>query len=248
MNCSQEMTYIILPGDNLYQISRYYRTPVTDILARNPDIDPYNLQVGRKILLCPGEGYTTHPQNGNPRPDPAAQIALQKEMRKVWEQHVYWTRMLLISIAERLPDQEATAARLLKNPADIAAVFANYYSPDVANLIAQLLTEHLQIGGALITALRDGNTAEAERLNTLWYQNADQMAEAFSSINPYYDRETMQNMLYEHLDLTTQEVAARLAKNYPADIQAFDRVEQDALSMADHFSQGIMKQFPQRFG
>ena len=44
-----------------------------------------------------------------------------------------------------------------------------------------------------------------------------------------------------------EEVAARLARNYPADIKAFDQVEQEALSMADYFSSGIMRQFPQRF-
>ncbi|MCL2676205.1 MAG: hypothetical protein FWE84_06495 [Firmicutes bacterium] len=73
------------------------------------------------------------------------------------------------------------------------------------------------------------------------------MAEAFAGINPYFNRTELRTMLYRHLDLTTQEVAMRLAGNFAADIKAFDTVEQEALSMADYFSFGIMRQFPQKF-
>jgi hypothetical protein len=169
------------------------------------------------------------------------------KMRFVWLQHVYWTRLLLISIAERLKDLDATEARLLQNPGDIAHVFADYYPPEAALTIAGLLTEHLQIGAELITALRDKHTAQAEALDRRWYANADKMAGAFAGINPYYRREVIRDMLYRHLDLTKQEVSMRLAGNYPADIRAFGAVEQEAIMMADIFTAGIMKQFPHMF-
>jgi len=73
------------------------------------------------------------------------------------------------------------------------------------------------------------------------------MADVFGSINPYYNSEELRKMLYKHLELTTQEVSMRLAGNYKADIDAFDKFEQEAISMADYFSHGIIKQFPDRF-
>ncbi len=172
---------------------------------------------------------------------------LISDMRKVWEQHVYWTRMFLISTAARLDDQAATTARLMRNPKDIANIFENYYGANIANTIESLLVQHLKIGGDLITALRDGRTEDAANLKQQWYKNADQMANAFSRINPYYDMNDLRNMLYTHLDLTTQEVAMRLAGNYPADIQAFDQVEKAVLPMSDYFATGIIRQFPQMF-
>ena len=175
------------------------------------------------------------------------QIMLINDMRLAWEQHVYWTRMLLLSIAHKLSDQEAVTARLLRNPKDIADIFAIYYGGEVAKTIEQLLTEHLQIGADLITALRDKDVAKAERLKKEWYMNADKMANAFAGINPYYVYDTVRQMLYKHLDLTTQEVTLRLAGNYPDDIKAFDQVEQEALSMADFFSAGIIQQFVNKF-
>lgn len=249
MNCPQQTKHTVRENDNLYQLSRYYQTTVQEILAQNPSIDPYNLTVGSTIIICPGERFAMRPGNFNPVicSDPSAQFNLLANMRKAWTQHVYWTRMLLISIAARLPDQDVTAARLMENPADIASIFADYYPADAAKKIERLLTEHLQIGGELITALRDGKTAEADALNRQWYQNADQMADAFSGMNPYYNREKTKRMLHDHLELTTREVTRRLAGHYAADIEAFNKVEEEALAMADYFSTGIMRQLPQRF-
>jgi uncharacterized protein YicC (UPF0701 family) len=176
-------------------------------------------------------------------PNPGTQSDLQWKMRFVWLQHVYWTRLLLISIAERLKDQAATTARLMQNPKDIADLFKPYYGSQTAETIEQLLTEHLQIGAELITALRDSKAEEAARLKALWYANADKMAAAFSGINPYYGYNELRGMLYKHLDLTTEEVAKRLSGDYPADIQAFGRVEQEAIMMADYFTSGIHRQF-----
>lgn len=164
-----------------------------------------------------------------------------------WEQHVYWTRMLLISIVERLNDQEAVIKRLMQNPNDIAMIFADFYDKNTAKAISDLLSEHLSIGAQLITALRDGKKDEAEILNRNWFVNADKMAEAFSKINPYYKYNDLREMLYKHLNLTKKEVTMRLAKDYTSDIEAFNIVENEIMEMADYFVSGIIRQFPQNF-
>jgi len=181
-------------------------------------------------------------------PSPCAkEITLINDMRLAWEQHVYWTRMLLISIAARLEDEPHVTTRLLQNPEDIATIFKRYYPEEIGKTIADLLTEHLVIGAKLITALRDKQTAQASELNRQWYINAHKMADAFCGFNPCYHCDTLRNMFYTHLDLTTREVAARLAGDYLADIAAFDKVEKEALDMADYFTAGLMRAFPKAF-
>lgn len=125
--------------------------------------------------------------------------------------------------------------------------FRRYYGIVVANKIQQLLTEHLSIGKDLIVALKNKNQEEATKLNTKWYQNADEMAEAFSSINPFYPKEEIRNMLYEHLRLTTNEVNNRLQGNYVADINSYDMVQKEILKMSQFFVNGIVRQFPNLF-
>lgn len=158
-----------------------------------------------------------------------------------------WTRMLLISIADNLGDLDATRTRLLENPKDIADIFRRFYGNEVANLIQKLLTEHLVIGEKLIVALKNNNTKLASDLNAQWYKNADDMANAFSSINPFYPRETVRQMLYEHLRLTTDEVSSRLKRDYTADIRAYDLVQKEILAMSQFFVNGIVRQFPELF-
>ena len=155
--------------------------------------------------------------------------------------------MLLISIAEDLNDLEVTQARLLRNPMDIANVFRKYYGSNVANIIQRLLTEHLVIGKNLIVTLKNENQRLVQELNIKWYKNADEMADTFSNINPYYSKEEVRHMLYEHLRLTIDEVTARLNKNYVADIKAYDLVQKEILRMSEFFVNGIVKQFPNLF-
>lgn len=168
-------------------------------------------------------------------------------MNLVWEQHIMWTRMLLISIAENLKDLDATQARLLRNPRDIANVFRPYYGNNVANEIERLLTEHLAIGKDLIVALKNNIQEQATTLERRWYRNADDMADAFSRINPFYPREEIRRMLYEHFRLTTNEVSARLKGDYKEDIRAYDLVQKEILEMSQFFVNGIVRQFPNLF-
>jgi len=50
-----------------------------------------------------------------------------------------------------------------------------------------------------------------------------------------------------HLSTTTAEVVARLNKNWDADVRAIDEVYHHILMMSDALTDGIVKQFPNRF-
>ena len=234
-NC---ILHVIRPGDTLYNLASMYNTTVQEIINMNLALDPYNLRVGQQIIICP---HTDENCISN------AQVTLSDEMNLAWLEHVLWTRLFLISVADDLGDLEATKTRLLENPRTIANIFRKYYGNNNANTIQNLLTEHLTIGGDLIVALKNNNTALAQELNTKWYQNADEMATAFSRMNPFYSRQELQNMLHEHLRLTTEEVSARLRKDYATDIRAYDRVQAEVLKMSQFFVNGIIRQFPNMF-
>jgi len=54
-------------------------------------------------------------------------------------------------------------------------------------------------------------------------------------------------MMNMHLATTTDEVVARLTKNWEGDVHAFDAVYDHILSMSDALADGIVKQFPEKF-
>jgi hypothetical protein len=51
-----------------------------------------------------------------------------------------------------------------------------------------------------------------------------------------------------HLATTTTELVARLNKDWSGDVKAFDAVYDHILHMSDALSDGIVKQFPDKFG
>lgn len=242
LNNLTPILYTIRPGDTLYKIAMEYNTTVQQLIDTNLALDPYSLRVGQQIYI-----YPNYIDEYNDYWISKPQVDLLERMNLVWIEHILWTRMLLISIAENLSDLSATKERLLKNPKDIADVFKNYYGDRIANKIQELLTEHLVIGGDLIVALKNNNQKLASTLNTKWYKNADDMAESFSTINPFYPKEEIQQMLYKHLELTTNEVSARLKRDYRQDIKAYDMVQEEILEMSRFFVNGIVKQFPNLF-
>lgn len=245
MNTLTPILYTIKPGDTLYSIALRYGTTVQELLNTNLGIDPFSLRIGQNIYIYPR--YNTNITNNEQHFVSNSQLNLLTDMNLAWLEHTFWTRQILISIAEELDDLEATKARLLENPKDVADVFRRFYGNNVANTIQNLLTEHLVIGAELITALKDENQVLAQELNTRWYKNAEDMANAFSSINPNYSRNEVLHMLNEHLRLVTDEVAARLKEDYVADIKAHDIVQKEILKMADFFVNGIVRQFPNLF-
>ena len=233
MDCSNKMLYTLQNRDTLYTLALRYNTTVENIMANNAFLNPYNLIVGSQIVICPNSRDNTR---GNISGISLQELNLLEEMNTLWEQHVFWTRLFLISVAESLDDLELTKNRLLRNPKDIASVYRRYYGNDIASRLETLLTEHLVIGGDLIVALKNKNTTLASTLTQKWYQNADEMAEFFSSFNPYYDKEEVRQMFYTHLQLTTDEVTARLRRDFAADIAAFDKIEKEALEMSRYFA------------
>lgn len=171
----------------------------------------------------------------------SGEINLAMDMRSVWEQHVWWTRNLLISIIDSLSDKDIVEKRLLQNPSDIARIYGKFYGPAVEQKIAQLFTQHLQIGGQIMQAAKEGQSNKVATLEKQWKQNADAIADYLSFVVRKYDMETVRKMLYTHLDLTTSQVVNRLARNHVAEVQTFDQIEREALMMADYFAKGIAK-------
>mgnify|MGYP000027434616 len=55
MYCQNRMVHTVQEGDSLYRLARQYHTTVTELILGNPGVNPYNLQVGMKLYVCPGE-------------------------------------------------------------------------------------------------------------------------------------------------------------------------------------------------
>ena len=56
--------------------------------------------------------------------------SLNAAMRRLWADHVIWTRQYVVAAVGGNPDADAAAARLLKNQEDIGNAVVPFYGED----------------------------------------------------------------------------------------------------------------------
>ncbi|WNS42323.1 glycosyltransferase [Paenibacillus sp. MMS20-IR301] len=174
-------------------------------------------------------------------------VQLKGDMEKVWIDHTIWTRSYIVSAIANIPDQKDVLDRLLRNQQDIGNIFKPYYGEAAGNKLAALLTEHIVIGGKIIAAAKAGNEADVKKLQAEWHKNADDIAAYLSQLNPNWSFKTLQDMLYEHLQLVTDIVLDTIKGDWQASIAATDKNEEHMIHFADMLTAGIIKQFPEKF-
>jgi hypothetical protein len=173
---------------------------------------------------------------------------LRDAMRTLWDDHVVWTRLFIVSTLGDLPDAQATTERLLQNQTDIGNAIKPYYGEAAGTKLTGLLREHILIAADIVKGAKAGDTAKVDAAKAKWTANADEIAAFLSGANAKnWPAAEMKTMMHDHLAATTTELEMRLKKDWKGDIAAFDRVEEQIMRMADMLSDGIIKQFPDKF-
>jgi hypothetical protein len=186
-----------------------------------------------------GHGHVVPPANRF-----LQQLALHDTMRKLWEEHVVWTRLFIVSDVAGLPDLSATTDRLLRNQVDLGNAFASFYGTAAGDQLTALLTQHILQAADILNAAKAGDQATVAAATTAWYANAQQIAAFLHNLNPeHWALADLQTMMREHLDLTLTEAVDQLTGNYVQSVADFDNVENEILAMGDKLSDGIIAQF-----
>ena len=177
-----------------------------------------------------------------------AATAFKQDMRKLWTDHVVWTRDYIVAATQNQPDAPAALNRLMKNQDDIGNAVAKFYGAAAGQQLTTLLKDHIAIAGDIVKAAMGGDKTGQKAADDKWHQNAIQISDFLSKANPNWPRATLLEMMNTHLSTTAAELGARLSKDWEGDVKAFDAVYDHILHMADALSDGIIKQFPEKFG
>lgn len=170
-------------------------------------------------------------------------IQLRLSMRKLWEDHIVYTRNFIISAIANLADIDAITQRLLKNQDDIGNATKPYYGSKFGNKLSQLLKIHILIAGYVVEDAIAKDTQKFNEDYVKWQNNANDIAKFLSENNPNWSEEELKDMLYTHLKLTTGEVSSRLQENWQADINFYDKNHDHMLMFSDMLTKGIINQF-----
>lgn len=234
MAVCRTITHVVQPGDTFYRLAQQYKTTVPEIILRNPGVNPYNLQVGTRLIICNNQNQNTVQME---------EIDLNNDMRKGWMQHNYWARMFMTSLFQELGDLEAVGKRLMQIPEEIAAVYGKFYPQSVVNQLTQLLEEHTRLTGEVMRLTKGPDMTGIEEAERRWHQNAEQLATALANLNPQYAYQEILNHLTKHLDLMKGQMLTALNQEFDREISLFNENEEHLLELADYLTKGLVNQF-----
>ena len=206
------------------------------------------LLVGATSVLASNAPTTTHDASVHAASARTNREAFRADMRKLWEDHITWTRLFIVSDVAGLADLDATTDRLLANQVDIGDAIATFYGREAGDALTALLKDHILLAAQLLNAAKAGDQDGVAEASAAWYANANQIAAFLHDANPqHWALADMQDMMKMHLDLTLEEAVAHLQGRYTDDVAAYDQVHDEILQMADMLSDGIIAQFPAAF-
>lgn len=169
-------------------------------------------------------------------------------LRKLWADHVIWTRAYVVAAVNGTPDADAAAGRLMKNQEDIGAAVAGFYGQEAGDRLTELLKEHILIAVDLVAAAKAGRQETFDAHDARWSANAEAIADFLARANPNWPKQEVVDLLNLHLKLTKDEAVARLNSDWAADVKAFDDIFNEIMVLADAIHDGLAAQFPDRFG
>lgn len=241
MYCENRITYRVQEGDSLYQLAKKFKTTVTELILLNAGMNPYNLKVGMKLIICPGEGYE---EDKKPEKPGAGNIStagssLKEQMRMAWLNHIIFLKMGLTAFLENLASQNAWKNAVKQNADTILDLFRERYPESIMRRLELLMSDHIRLTYEVAAELKKDPTATTETMQD-WYINAEEMASLLSRQTPAYEEEELRKMLYQHLDAVRQQTEAYLDGDYETDIRIFMQSEKQILELADFLTAGLM--------
>jgi hypothetical protein len=170
-------------------------------------------------------------------------MSWQESIRLLWTDHLIWVRQFLISLMYRLRDLSYVTIRTMQNTIDFSKQLAPFYGLENAKSYETLLAERVLLLAELASTIRIGEdvTIQMSKMQT----NADDIAALFAELNPYWDKDTWQKMLYAQYQLEEQLIRQINLDKFSTSIPIYDAIYQNALKMADYMINGITAQFPQ---
>jgi hypothetical protein len=197
---------------------------------------------------APAVATPQHHHPDLPLPRTAKQVVFHDQMRKLWEDHVTWTRLAIVTFADSSAGFGPTAGRLLQNQTDIGNAIKPFYGPAAGSHLTALLNDHISIAVELLQAAKASDTAAFNAAKDRWYANANDIADFLAAANPrFWSRAVLRADMKTHLDQTLAEASHELTGDYAASITDYEAIHRHILAMADTLSSGIIRQFPNRF-
>src|SRR5688572_12135828 len=175
-------------------------------------------------------------------------LELNRAMRDLWYAHMYWTLITVDAYYNDPIGLNAKLNRLLQNQKDIGAAIVPYYGQAAGDQLAELLTEHITLAVPVLKAAKENDQVALDRAIKDWYANAKAIGTFLASANPEnWHAQDTQAALEMHITQTIAYSVSILKGEYSQSFGGFEEATRHMIMLADLLTEGIAKQFPEKF-
>jgi hypothetical protein len=162
-------------------------------------------------------------------------------IRMVWFELIVWARSYMLSRYLGIGNTDEILARFRQVPLEYVSNLEKIFGkrPGEEELLREM-NEYINLISAMITAQKEGNQTEIDRLTRLLYQNANERAASVSSVNPYWDVAEWRARLYNHLRYTIDESSAILSGDHLKSLNTFSMLMDLAENASGYLTQGLV--------
>ncbi|HEX2053682.1 MAG TPA: hypothetical protein VHJ78_08170 [Actinomycetota bacterium] len=194
------------------------------------------------------ERFVTSPGTSSSHASDSAAWNLRLALDRLWADHAMYTRNYIVAGLAGAEETQVAAERLLKNQEDIGNAIVPFYGETAGAGLTELLKQHILIAAEMVgMAHRQEFGERFDELERSWNVNAAHIAGYLNALNPYWSVKDVQDLLAQHLSLTEREVQARYEQDWETDVQLFDDILTEILTMSGALAAGLIRQFPERF-
>lgn len=172
---------------------------------------------------------------------------LRKALNIALAEHVALTTETMRASYDNHESSTALVDELDKNSRDIANIVGDFYGEDTETAFLKMWQDHITFFiNYTVSAKNDDKEGKDQALSDL-EDYSQEAAEFLASLNSSLTTETTKPLLSKHRDLIIATIDDYAEESYP---ESFDKESQaygQAGKLGDVLSDGIIKQFPDRF-
>jgi hypothetical protein len=196
--------------------------------------------------------FATAPSFAKAKPSACIETSKATELklafRDLWMDHIYWVRNVVLET--KYGDETAAKVaedRVVQDAKSIAAAITPYYGSEASDKLFGLLAGHYGAIKEYMNASFTGNKMAADTAADMLKKNADEIAVFLSSANPNWSRNTLASALLAHGGHHMTEINEISKKDFSGDANTWEAMKGHVYVIAGVLSDGIVKQFPDRF-
>ena len=173
----------------------------------------------------------------------SSQMSLLFRLRMIWRDIATWLNIYLAYVfLDADPElRQGAASRLLSLPVAYANIFRIYFGDLIGDQHTALMSNYISLLISLIDAAKSGDSNAVNEYSNQLAQNIEDRVNFLTSINPFWDRNTMSAFLTNFNNLVMNEINSYVNKSYLNNAELFGSLLTYTDRMGDYFADGLLK-------